>query len=1750
VKKKNHRVAWDQTTETVHRSKDLTDMGNLVPSGRATSSAQDLLSQLRDAQASRGKLDSSEEIGGRADGPDAPAQKEPLTTNQTSSSSGGRRVDQNGSEDDGLPHLIFQESLGEGRFSRAARCQAQGRALLAKLYERRGGEDQIRLWQEAAHSLTNQNKAFSDGGAVNVLPFENWGAAGGAAVLVRQYVHSSLYERQSTRPFLGLKEKVWITFQLLSALRQSHSRGVVHGDIKSENVMVLSHDWVLLTDFAPFKPVFLPLDDTAPFNYFFSSNSKRDSCSVAPERFRSPTAINDISLLDSAPSEVSKVLSAMLDDKVPSQDAEHVLEKEAESMMDIGSEKEFQTKKEEGRKYTSYSFGSAKSLERLRPAMDIFSCGCVIAELFLDGEPCFSLAELLRYAQNEEFRQGYLDKKLAKIQFKPARDLVKHMLSANPSQRESADWYLRSFSGEGKIFPAFFESFLHPLMASMFQEDSNSPDRRLWRIVENYSSIIESVCRSRDQVGADYFSSRLLEWRLRTEMPESVRVERVALEDNSMAVSDQSNSRRRLREHKNLNEIRSQFESTMQKVDTLRKLRNLEGLSEFLPAARTMVSSRNDEGEHCADLRKRTDLAAKRDNFRPEIKDLDEAEDQQKDVSMEENDVVIIISFMCNSMRYARFPATKVVALRLLQRLGRFSNDETRLQRMVPFVVNGISDASSLVRCTALRVLTGLLFGIRKIPSSDRRLFPDYIYPALARMKVDMSLNVRLVLAECLPRLAEVSARFLEFGFLKEGLSQMKEDATKRNSPGSPHVKAFHAVTFDAKLVELRSILQDFVINMIEQPTVVRRTLLHDVTRLCLFFGREWTAGYVLPILITCLNERDDWQLRATFFEQIPGVCAQVGPLALKQYLLPCIIEALYDPNELVVAKTLTCLYSLARMDLLEANLVSEMTVKAVPLLYHPSHWIRRSLIQYFAAIIASERFSYVEIQLSFVIHLREHAMQNMLENLLLLGKAKDVEKCGRLLEEMLQTRLSRARFDLAVSQLSSDVKNHSVESWLMLSRKSGKKDGAPKEQQREEDEPLSLSDDEKKKFKHLEEYFKAGAESRRGHVVHDVGQSLQVSPDDYMKKLSADGDKGVVFSVLVPEQSSVTLALHGRYSDVLDQNSSAVLLHKRSAFRDVINQYGIISRSRRHGGQAISGVDALSGGEHRLLSRIRALEIPPLPPDMGSLKRLDGSRFMAPAQRASSKIRSMRESSVDAAATPNERTWRPRGILAVNLYGHEDAVNRIAVSQDGLYFATASDDGTVRLWISAGLDEGYGIRPRLTYSSQGGCIADLCVVQNTHSIASASSEGSVHVFRIEHALAATNNLKASQGRVTARAGAIDGSSTINASSSVLAQGDLERHNDATAGSATHSVPAVDNEDESRGQSGLLGGRPSSRSLSLGLSTVVEIDASNEGSVRAVAHFSAMSESMLVFATDAGTIHGWDLRKGIAAWKLRLGPQAGLITAIALPQEGDPVWLVVGTSRGILVLFDLRFSIILRAWLHPSKAKIRRLLISKATCSDPYVFVAGGSNEVALFNLDSGESVQCLRTVPTEISATEAKKETLLEPIDLRLLCPLSSSDWLKGPYVENDVWKELGKSELEASGTRSHNVRAILCPFDMFNSRGYPSHFPNSILTAGTDRRIRYWQAGDPSLCYSIFDQEFGMTAEHFWDSLEKTTLCREDISFKLDQQRASEGRGLPHASSNHRDAILDLAYIAPPTSSFGYLLSASRDGIVKAWI
>ena len=69
----------------------------------------------------------------------------------------------------------------------------------------------------------------------------------------------STYHETLTPPFCIPSR--WIVYQMLHGLAQCHEAGVCHGDLKAENCLLTSWSWVLIADFAPYKPTFLPADN-------------------------------------------------------------------------------------------------------------------------------------------------------------------------------------------------------------------------------------------------------------------------------------------------------------------------------------------------------------------------------------------------------------------------------------------------------------------------------------------------------------------------------------------------------------------------------------------------------------------------------------------------------------------------------------------------------------------------------------------------------------------------------------------------------------------------------------------------------------------------------------------------------------------------------------------------------------------------------------------------------------------------------------------------------------------------------------------------------------------------------------------------------------------------------------------------------------------------------------------------------------------------------------------------------------------------------------------------------------------------------------------------------------------------------------------------------------------------------------------------------------------------------------------------
>ncbi|ONH67192.1 Serine/threonine-protein kinase VPS15 [Cyberlindnera fabianii] len=319
---------------------------------------------------------------------------------------------------DVLEEIQYRRQIGTSRFLKTVKAYDPDGAVVIKVFIKPNEGMDLGPWYKA---LQKCKTSLAD--VPSVLPYTKIIETERAGYLIRQFINTNLYDRISTRPFLEDIEKKWIAFQLLNTLVECHEREVTHGDIKTENILVTSWNWVLLSDFAPFKPVYLPEDNPGSFSFYFDTSQRR-TCYLAPERFLSSEETDD----------------------------------------------------------------SHPKFNKATKEMDIFSMGCVIAEIFLEGSPIFTLSQLYKY------KRGEYTPDLEGIQDPAIKELVESMISIDPKDRLSASEYLESY--KECIFPSNFYNFLYEYFKSFNQDiPYNSSgnvyecDTRINRLYNDYDKI-------------------------------------------------------------------------------------------------------------------------------------------------------------------------------------------------------------------------------------------------------------------------------------------------------------------------------------------------------------------------------------------------------------------------------------------------------------------------------------------------------------------------------------------------------------------------------------------------------------------------------------------------------------------------------------------------------------------------------------------------------------------------------------------------------------------------------------------------------------------------------------------------------------------------------------------------------------------------------------------------------------------------------------------------------------------------------------------------------------------------------------------------------------------------------------------------------------------------------------------------------------------------------------------------------------
>ena len=111
-------------------------------------------------------------------------------------------------------------------------------------------KDEIANDTEAVRRFINESKAVSMMSHPNIVNIYDVSVREDLKYIVMEYVEGiTLKNYMTKRGALTLREIISYTEQILTALRHAHSKGIVHRDIKPQNIMLLKDGIVKVTDF-------------------------------------------------------------------------------------------------------------------------------------------------------------------------------------------------------------------------------------------------------------------------------------------------------------------------------------------------------------------------------------------------------------------------------------------------------------------------------------------------------------------------------------------------------------------------------------------------------------------------------------------------------------------------------------------------------------------------------------------------------------------------------------------------------------------------------------------------------------------------------------------------------------------------------------------------------------------------------------------------------------------------------------------------------------------------------------------------------------------------------------------------------------------------------------------------------------------------------------------------------------------------------------------------------------------------------------------------------------------------------------------------------------------------------------------------------------------------------------------------------------------------------------------------------------
>lgn len=147
---------------------------------------------------------------------------------------------------DNISHYRILEKLGAGGMGEVylAEDMKLGRKVAIKILseEYTTNKDRLQRFEQEASAASNLNHP-------NILTIHEVGTDDGRHYIATEYIDGLTLRRKALASHLEVSEILDIAVQVASALEEAHAAGIVHRDIKPDNVMVRRNGYVKVLDF-------------------------------------------------------------------------------------------------------------------------------------------------------------------------------------------------------------------------------------------------------------------------------------------------------------------------------------------------------------------------------------------------------------------------------------------------------------------------------------------------------------------------------------------------------------------------------------------------------------------------------------------------------------------------------------------------------------------------------------------------------------------------------------------------------------------------------------------------------------------------------------------------------------------------------------------------------------------------------------------------------------------------------------------------------------------------------------------------------------------------------------------------------------------------------------------------------------------------------------------------------------------------------------------------------------------------------------------------------------------------------------------------------------------------------------------------------------------------------------------------------------------------------------------------------------